>query len=441
MSCRTLCLMQHAYDWAWKAASPLLGRNKRLRQGMEQRRLHTPLPHADVWMQAASAGEAYLAVRICQELARRGLPEVCSTGLSVLVTTNTSQGFDILNSAITDGSIAAKAAYCPFDAPSLMGRALDMVRPAAVVLLETELWPGLLLACRDRDIPVLVANGRMSSRSFAHYLAFSGLLDRIGPQRILAMSDKDAQRFGLVFPSARTDAMANVKFDNVAETAARPSLGYTENPAAGAIAPKAPFAVFGSVRREERTEVVRAAQSLLQRRPRTVIGLFPRHMHHVPNWTAGLEQQGIPHVLRSQLQGRAPQGSVVVWDVFGELGAAYHLARAVFVGGSLAPLGGQNFLEPLSAGIIPVTGPHWRNFEWVGHDIVDQGLLLQAESPDDVAEILAGQLARPRKKSAVRKDFMNYVTARRGGAAQAARAIARLVSPQKTVSPKTGELS
>ncbi|MFW5487928.1 MAG: 3-deoxy-D-manno-octulosonic acid transferase [Desulfovibrio sp.] len=419
-------LLAPLYNWGWKAVVPFLGRNKRLRQGLEQRTLRTPLPRADVWMQAASAGEAYLAVRICQEL--NALSSEGGASLSVLLTTYTSQGHDILQAATDDGTISARIAYCPFDAPSLMKKALEQARPKVVVLLETELWPGLLMACREQQTPVLVANGRMSSRSFSHYLAFSGLLNSMGPQRILAMSPDDAARFQLVFPGARTEAMPNIKFDNIAEVAARPAPDYTDNPVADAIAPKAPFVVFGSVRREEVGPVTQAVEELLQHRPRTIIGLFPRHMHHVPVWCAALERMGIKYDLRSKLDGRAPQGGVVVWDAFGELGAAYHLARAAFVGGSLASLGGQNFLEPLGAGLIPVTGPHWRNFAWVGREIVDQGLLIEAPTPDAVAEALAAQLSPRRKKSAVRKDFTTYIAARRGGAAQVAQTICQMAA-------------
>jgi 3-deoxy-D-manno-octulosonic-acid transferase len=412
-------MLETIYDWTWKAAAPLLARNKRLRHGFEQRKLGTPLPRARIWLQAASAGEAHLAVRICRELDRLGI-----SGPPALATTNTRQGYDILQTAASAGKIQAIPAYCPFDAPSLMKKALDMVRPEVMVLLETELWPGLLTACTNYGVPVVVANGRMSSKSFAHYLAFSRLLDRIGPSRILAMSAQDAARYAMVFPNAVTGTMHNIKFDNVADTTHTPPPDYTDNPAAGAIAPRAPFVVFGSLRREEMALALETIQSLLQRKPRTIVGLFPRHMHHVRDWTEGLRRLDIKHVLRSELKGRTPQGAVVVWDVFGELGAAYHLARAAFVGGSLAPLGGQNFLEPLATGIVPVTGPHWRNFAWVGRSIIDRGLLLEAETPADAAEMLSNQLARSRKKNAVRKDFTAYVAERRGGASHAAHTVA-----------------
>ncbi len=110
-------------------------------------------------------------------------------------------------------------------------------------------------------------------------------------------------------------------------------------------------------------------------------------------------------------------GTVLLWDVFGELGRAYGLARAAFVGGSLKPLGGQNFLEPLGLGTPTVTGPHWDNFAWVGRAILDLGPLREARDGDGVLEALLAFLARPPDRAAVRRAVLDYAASRTGGAA------------------------
>jgi len=115
-------------------------------------------------------------------------------------------------------------------------------------------------------------------------------------------------------------------------------------PLAGLIPPDSPFAVLGSVRQPEEPDVLRLIADLLDRRPGTVIGLFPRHLHRVDRWRELLSRRSIPWALRSGLKEAAQAGQVIVWDVFGELSGAYAQADAAFVGGSLAPLGGQNFL-------------------------------------------------------------------------------------------------
>ncbi|WP_419784709.1 3-deoxy-D-manno-octulosonic acid transferase [Maridesulfovibrio sp.] len=140
--------------------------------------------------------------------------------------------------------------------------------------------------------------------------------------------------------------MPNVKFDGT-NTAA---LASHRQPALFLFRPKTPFIILGSVRKEEESQVLKLAESLKKERPKTVIGLFPRHMHRIDAWEKMLEDAGLPWVLRSEIENTVPFGHIVLWDVFGEMQSAFSLARAAFIGGSLAPVGGQNFLEPLAYG-------------------------------------------------------------------------------------------
>ncbi|MEG6551383.1 3-deoxy-D-manno-octulosonic acid transferase, partial [Desulfocurvibacter africanus] len=105
-----------------------------------------------------------------------------------------------------------------------------------------------------------------------------------------------------------------------------------------------------------------------------------------------------------------------------------HLARAAFVGGSLVPLGGQNFLEPLAAGVAPVIGPHWDNFAWVGTGLMDQGLVRVARTPEEVAGVLVADLNKPRPRDLLRAQVEEYVSTRRGGAKFAAGRIAKYLN-------------
>ena len=132
------------YDLAWRFFLPFLHLNKRLLAGWAQRRLKDAPLHADFWLQAASAGEAYLALEIINTLTP-------PTPIQVLVTTNTTQGMEILSKARANlhtarQDIRMTARYFPFDRPRMMKLMVDAVRPRLVGLLETELWPGLLLS-------------------------------------------------------------------------------------------------------------------------------------------------------------------------------------------------------------------------------------------------------------------------------------------------------
>lgn len=406
------------YDALWGLAPRLLRRNARLRDGWAERLLKSPLPPADIWMQAASAGEAFLAVTILRAVERL-LPE--GARLDALVTTNTRQGRDILDKAAArfrerGAAVALLPAYCPFDRPRLMREAMRQANPAAVVLLETELWPGLMASAKAHGAALLVANGRMSTSTLARMLPFQKLLAPFAPDEVLAISERDAARFATLYPGVRTSAVSNVKFDQL------PPPGDTNEappPESGFAPHGSPFIILGSVREQEEHIVAEAASALLHARPEAVIGLFPRHMERLDAWEARLARCGLPGARRSVLknEGRTAQaGSVILWDFFGELGAAYATADAAFVGGSMAPLGGQNFLEPLAAGLVPVSGPHWKNFAWVGREIVELGLLVEARSAEELTAALLGSLHSPRPRAEVREHFASYVAQRKGGA-------------------------
>ena len=405
-------LLESVYGLAWKLAIPLLSRHHRLREGLDERTLRSGLPaRARVWIQAASAGEAFLAWEVLRRL------RAPAGGLSVLCTTNTSQGLGVLRQAAAspdlDPGLSVQTRYFPFDAPRLMEQAVAAAAPDVAVLLESELWPGFMAACRRQGTRVLLANGRMTAKSLAGYRRFPGAAKLLAPDFVLAMSPEDARRFEKLFGRERVGLMPNIKFDRLARSAAPGG----DNPLAGLLAPDTDFVVLGSVRRQEEGAVAGVLAGLLDRAPGTVVGLFPRHMDRVEPWIRRLARTGVPCVRRSSLNAPAAPGTVLLWDVFGELGRAYGLARAAFVGGSLKPLGGQNFLEPLGLGTPTVTGPHWDNFAWVGRAILDLGPLREARDGDGVLEALLVFLARPPDRAAVRRAVLDYAASRTGGAA------------------------
>jgi 3-deoxy-D-manno-octulosonic-acid transferase len=414
-----------AYEGLWRAAAPLLGRHPRLREGLPQRMGRTfPEGPFDLWIQAASAGEAYLAQLLLEAL---------GSAYRILVTVNTRQGMDLIRTAIRerwadDAPAPPLAAYFPFDRPALMRRALTVIKPRLVVLLETEIWPGLLSALRAGRIPALVVNGRMRAKSLRHYRLWPRFWQALAPARILAVSAEDAERYTRLFGPRRVAVMPNMKFDRI-RTAAD---GGADHPLGGLLPPRAPFAVLGSVRREEEEAVEAMLLRLRDHRRDVVIGLFPRHMHRLAAWRSRLEAAGIPYTLRSRATSTVAPGMVILWDVFGELAKAYAAAQAAFVGGSLAPLGGQNFLEALSCGVVATIGPSWETFRWVGEDLFRQGLVRVARDGGQAADLLLATLAAPPPRRVVQKALADYVAACRGGTAAAAAVIEDLLKASPT---------
>ena len=414
------------YNLLWSCVLPWLRMNHRLAEGYDQRRLKSLPPAADIWIQAASVGESYLALEIIKRL-EAGRP------VKILVTSNTSQGVDILNRERlqlkqTGEGMAVAVGYFPFDKPSLMKKAVSVIRPAVLVLLETEIWPGLLQALKQQHCKTLIVNGRITAISLKRYLLWPSIWPPIRPDRILAVSSADADRFKQMFGPEAVETMPNIKFDRVA--ASIPSTK-NRNPLKGLIPDSLIFTVLASVRRQEEPRVKQVINTILDRRPQTVIGLFPRHMHRIKSWQEVLSRAGIQWKLRSDARDPVTAGTVILWDAFGELQQAYSLCRAAFVGGSLAPLGGQNFLEAMICGIKPVMGPSWENFLWVGTEIIDSGLLRITDNWQAAAEQLIKDMDHPAPKDDIISRSLAYIKHRCGGTARVCRAIIDILAARE----------
>lgn len=411
-------LLLSFYSLLWGLLPPFLLLSKRLRPNLKKRLWTRVNPdRADLWIQAASTGEAGLV---------REMLESWPTDrtLKVLVTTNTLQGLGIIENQPFPDHVHVQSALCPRDSLCTMGKLLDACRPRAAVLLETELWPGIMGACREKGVPLMVVNGRLSSRSLARYVVLNRLWSELAPDQVLAVTGEDAARFGHLFPSARVETMANMKFDRARSASPIP---FVHNNLSGLIKAQSQFLVFGSIRRQEESLVAPVIERLALDNPKAVIGIFPRHLNRLDAWKEWLKERKLTWETRSRLSGQVPQGTIVLWDRFGELEMAYALARGAFVGGTLVPLGGQNFLEPLNQGVIPCIGPFWPTFSWVGHDLQDQELVKVVRSSSELAGSLQADLKHPPNRDKVHQHFQEFVQSRSGGTEQAIREVIRLL--------------
>ncbi len=405
------------YEQIWQIAIPFLCRNPRIAEGFAQRILGEHLPHADLWIQAASVGEAWLAAEILQNLHPH-------RPINVLITSNTRQGIELVEKSVSETCFSDQkirniyTAYFPFDCPSLMQKAVHQVCPKLMVLLETEIWPGLLAALKQSGTRILILNGRISPRSLRHYRIWPSLWKSLRPDQVLAVSPEDANRFALLFGRENTGLMSNIKFDRIPMHL---SGRENENPMRQMI--PHPFLVLGSVRQEEECDAGKIVRQVISEMPKTVIGLFPRHFHRVEYWKKTLDRVCVTWCLRSGIKEPVASGTVILWDTFGELLSAYEVADAAFVGGSLAPLGGQNFIEPLVCGLHTVIGPYWNDFAWVGREIFDKGLVRIAMDWQNAADLLIQDLKHPVSKDLVRESARQYLEQRRGGTAYACQII------------------
>ncbi|MEX1298736.1 MAG: glycosyltransferase N-terminal domain-containing protein [Desulfotignum sp.] len=410
------------YNLLWAAVLPFLRHHPRLTHSFDERRdAAAYLEPADIWIQAASAGEALLAVRLVQGFSPQ-------RPVRILVTTTTDQGMEILSRELEKKNlspdISVTLAWFPFDRPAVAAKAVKRVTPKVMVLLETELWPALLHYLRQRYTRILVVNGRMSAKSSRHYRMTRSLWTRIAPHQVLAVSETDAQRFSRVFDRAQVAVMPNMKFETLSSQVTEAGSAALADIVTGPW----PLSVLASVRRQEERQVVKMIHCLLDQVPGQVIALFPRHMHRIDPWKRRLKQSRIPFFLRSTLSGPPDVPGIILWDLFGEMRQVFAYAHAVFMGGSLKPLGGQNFLEPLLQGAPVVTGPFWDDFFWVGSRVFDTGLAVRKPDWRSAAHAMAVYLKKREDRETRRQHARTYVATRSGGTDTACRAILATLS-------------
>jgi 3-deoxy-D-manno-octulosonic-acid transferase len=270
---------------------------------------------------------------------------------------------------------------------------------------------------------IIIINGRLTPKSLRHYLLWPDFWKALRPDKILAISAADVDRFAKLFDQNNVATMNNIKFDRLVTIAEK-----TNNPLASFLPESSRVLTLGSVRQEEEDQIINIITDIQKNLPETIIGLFPRHMHRIDFWKATLRRLNIKWQLRSEINNKPVQnGTIILWDMFGELNLAYALSDAVFVGGSLAPLGGQNFLEPLIHGISPVIGPFWDNFTWVGKDIFTQGLVIKTANWQSVAAELVKQMQHNNSDKIIQKKAIRYIKNRKGGTTQACNLIKNML--------------
>jgi len=304
-----------------------------------------------LWVQAVSVGEVELSRRLLAELEGRA-PE-----MPLLLTATTTTGLALARRTVGD-RVCVHA--CPLDLPAPVGRVLDSVRPRLLVLVETELWPELLHQAACREIPVAVANARLSEESFPRYRRVRGLLRPLLEPltAVLARSDADAGRFAeLGVPEDRIQTLGNIKYDLEPSPDPLPWQELVRPWAAGR-----PVVVAGSTMDGEEHAVLEAVSAIGGSR-RLFLVVAPRHPERFDGVRRQLEERGINLALRSALDPAPATADALLLDTIGELGRAYRFAEAAFIGGSLVPTGGHNPLEPAVWSVPVLTGPHVHNFQ------------------------------------------------------------------------------
>lgn len=334
----------------------------RQRIGERLGRVAAPARHIAVWVHAVSVGESVAAFPLIDALlARYGEGRVW-------VTTTTPTG-----SARIAARFGARVqhSYAPYDWPGAVARFIARVRPQCVVVMETELWPNLFRRLARCNIPLVIANARLSPHSFRGYSrlrrSMAGVLNDC--RLVAAQSAADADRF-CQLGARRVEPVGNLKFDLAVPESQR-AAGRTLRAALG----NRLVWVAASTHEGEEALVLDAHRQVRERFPDALLILVPRHPERFDAVAAQVARAGFLVARRStgEAAGAAHTVGVLLGDTMGEMFTYLAAADLAFVGGSLVPVGGHNVLEPAALGLPVLFGPHMHNFEAARARLLERG--------------------------------------------------------------------
>ena len=389
-----------------------------------------------IWVHAVSVGEA-LAARPLLRALRASHP-----AHRLVLSTTTATGQRVARGF---GADVDAVCYAPFDFPAFVNRALNRIAPELLVVVDTEIWPNLLRACRRRGVGALVVNGRLSDRSFRRYRLARGCMGRVLADvgRICAQTEEWGRRFVAIGADpARVVVTGSLKFDAVGplQAESRPVAGVGRAGLAGDagtgdrlraafdFARSRPVLIAASTLRGEEEPVLRAFGRVRRNAPDALLVIAPRHPERFDEARAIAERAGHRVRMRSDLEpGRDPGADVVILNTLGELARLFDIASAVFVGGSLVPAGGHNLIEPAAAGRAIVVGPHMENFADVAREFLSRGAALQVRDAIELEETLAGLMRDGEQRARLGDAARAIVDANRGATRRTLDVVAELL--------------
>lgn len=365
-------------------------------------------PAAQVWVHAVSVGEVQAAEPLIRHLLTRTPP------IQVLVTTTTPTGAERLHACFGDQVVHR---YTPYDLPGVLARFLNRVRPALMIVMETEIWPNTLAACAASGIPVILANARLSERSARGYGRFARLTREAlrDFDVIAAQAEPDARRFiALGADPERVQITGSIKFD-LRQPASLLDQADAMRRLWGA---DRPVWVAASTHEGEDELLLAAHRGVRSAVPGALLVLVPRHPERFDRVAALVTRQELSLARRSLQEPCLQSTAVFLGDTMGELPVFLAAADAAFIGGSLVPSGGHNLLEAAAVGVPVAVGPHHFNFAAITDLLCDQGGAVAVADAAQLTDILIAWLSDATERARIGENGRRVVEENRGALAR-----------------------
>jgi len=378
-----------------------------------------------IWLHAVSVGEVNAAKTLLAELESR------FGDCEIVVSTTTDTGFARASKLFGDEHAVF---YFPFDFSWVMRRAFRRIDPEICLLMELEVWPNFVFTARNRGVPVVVVNGRISDKSFAQYRRIKRLtrlfFSKIGI--VLAQTQEYANRFEeLGCPAERVVVTNSLKYDTAQTTTpveGADVLSETLHLAGASLW------VAGGTGPEEEKIILEAYQSLIQdnRFADVRLAVVPRKPERFDEVAQLIEQMGFPLVRYSRLKGTANRPpadakAVILGDTMGDLRKFYSLATIAFVGRSLVPMGGSDMMEAAALGKCTLFGPHTFNFRQTVDALLAGRGAIRVQDGTGLLAVLAKCLLEPEYARQIADNGRRVIKANQGATRRSIAEIEKLL--------------
>lgn len=337
-----------------------------------------------IWLHAVSVGETMAAKPLIDALLVR-YPEY-----QILVSNTTPTGSAQLKRLYPEG---VQRCYFPYDLPHAIERFLDNIKPSILIVMETELWPNLYNQCSEKNIPILLANARLSARSLDGYQKVTALVKPL-LQKIAylgAQSEQDLKRFQqLGALKVKSGVAGNLKYQMTVPDEALKRAAEIKSEIG-----QRPIWIAASTHQGEDEQLLSVHRQLLASFPNLLVLLVPRHPERFEEVAKLCHETGAGVAQRSLHQLPTVTDSIWLIDSMGELLTFYALAEFAFIGGSLVKTGGHNPLEPAALQLACATGPHTFNFSDIMETLLAANAIEQVEHEAELVSLFLAWLEQP----------------------------------------------
>jgi 3-deoxy-D-manno-octulosonic-acid transferase len=375
-------------------------------------------PQPCIWLHAVSLGEVAASASLVRALAAR------YSEVGIVLTTATPTGRARARALFGE---RVEVRYLPYDLPAAVRRFLARTRPQIGIIVETELWPNLFREATLRGIPLLLASARLSATSVSRYRRFGSLFRGLFAPNVwvAAQTRTDAERFAAIGAApSRLHVVGNLKYDiDVGADTIRDGLALRRRHFG-----VRPVWIAGSTHDGEEQQVLAAHARVRARHASALLLLVPRHPQRFDAVAALLTRAQVAFVRRSTGAPIGADDSVLLVDTVGELLSFYAAADVAFVGGSLAPVGGHNLLEPAALGLPVLTGPSDFNGRDSAALLLEAGAARRVSDAAELGEAVASLLADGAARLAQGTAGREAVASNRGSVARLLALIAERIN-------------